>query len=238
MFFKLSIVIPVFNKFNFTKACLEDLFKLPDDHQIIIVDNGSSDETVSLANLKKDNFIYHRNDKNRGFVYASNKGYALSSGSLVMFLNNDVRVQRNHSDWTQPIIDILDKNKRTIVSPTIGILDDQFNFIKETTYTGSDKDASFPPKQKNWYMSGWNLTARREDWKELTLPDDEGPFSTEFWSYFEDTDLSFRAKELNFNFKPCSVPVIHFGRVTSSSIGLSQMYTVSRSTFLKKWSNK
>ena len=41
----LSIVIPVFNKFNFTKACLSDLSKLSSDHEIIIVDNGSTDET-------------------------------------------------------------------------------------------------------------------------------------------------------------------------------------------------
>lgn len=227
--------MPVFNKFNFTQACLDDLFKLPEDHEIIVFDNGSSDQTTSLKDINKTNFKYIRSKINEGFVRACNKSFSLSSGSSVMFLNNDVRVQRNHADWTQPILDIVKNNKNTIVGPTIGILDDSFNFVKEVTFTGTEKDPQFPPVQKYWYMSGWNCTADRSVWEKLTLPGDLGPFSTEFVSYFEDTDLSFRARQLGFQFSTAPVPVVHFGRVTSSSIGLSQMYSRSRNVFVKKW---
>jgi glycosyltransferase involved in cell wall biosynthesis len=41
----LSIVVVVFNKWNFTKSCLKDLVQLPADHEIIVIDNASSDET-------------------------------------------------------------------------------------------------------------------------------------------------------------------------------------------------
>ena len=56
----LSICIPVFNKFNFTKSCLKDLEKLPNDHEIIVVDNGSTDETQSNFSNSKE-IIYIRN---------------------------------------------------------------------------------------------------------------------------------------------------------------------------------
>ena len=59
--FRLSICIPVYNKYAFTKSCLDDLYKLPEDHEIIIIDNGSTDDTGSL--LKNNNRIkYIRND--------------------------------------------------------------------------------------------------------------------------------------------------------------------------------
>ena len=64
MEYKLSIVIPVFGKFNFTRACLSDLFKLPFNHEIIVVDNGSTDETqAELSKIDRVNFKYERLDK-------------------------------------------------------------------------------------------------------------------------------------------------------------------------------
>ena len=94
---KLSIVIPVFNNWNFTKSALRDLSKLPDDHEIIVVDNGSSDDTCKLDNpvdleLHKI-FVYIRNEENLGFAKACNIGFAKSSGEHVCFLNNDIRVK-------------------------------------------------------------------------------------------------------------------------------------------------
>ena len=62
---KISIVIPIFNKYQFTKACLNDLFKLPEDNEIIIVDNASTDESYAeLSKINKTNFVYIKNNVN------------------------------------------------------------------------------------------------------------------------------------------------------------------------------
>lgn len=234
MSYTLSIVVPVFNKFNFTSACLNDLFRLPQDHEIVVVDNGSTDSTSSLAQISRPNFKYIKNETNEGFAKACNRGFAESSGETVMFLNNDIRVQKDHETWTKKTIELAHSTSMTkdgvpitdnLVSPTIGVLDDNLNFVAE--------GISFVGK---WYMSGWNLTAKRESFQKLVLPNDLGPFSTEFGiAYFEDTDLSFRAKEMNFGFHLSVVPVIHFGRVTSTSIGLSALYKPAQEIFKNKW---
>lgn len=227
----LSIVIPVFNKYNFTRACLNDLAKLPEDHQIVVVDNGSSDETQrELEGNKK--ITYHREPVNLGFAKACNLGYSIAVAPNVLFLNNDIRVKSNHQDWTQELIKWC---KHGLVGPTMGQLDNNLNFIQEA-------NRSLPGKS---YMSGWCLASSKEIWDKLeirrdpTILYDRTPppqiFSEEFFVYFEDTDLSFRAKELGLSFKIVDIPVVHFGKVSSKQLNTHALYQKARNIFVKKW---
>ena len=228
----LSIVIPVFNKFNFTRSCLNDLSKLPSNHEIIIIDNGSSDNTEK--ELKNNtNIVYRRNDVNLGFAKACNQGYQISSAPNVLFLNNDIRVKSDYETWTQ---DIIKFSPYGLVGPTMGQLDSKLNFVQEAN--------KFLPGKS--YMSGWCLGASKEIWNKLEIkrPDsftanDFPPqiFSEEFGiAYFEDTDLSFRARELEVPFKIIDIPVVHFGKQTSSQLNTRDLYLKARQIFVKKWS--
>ncbi len=217
---QLSIVIPVFNKFNFTKSCLNDLSKLPNDHEIIVVDNASSDETESQ--LKDSSEIkYIRNSVNQGFAKACNKGYAESSSENVLFLNNDIRVKENHSNWTQELIKHCPE---FLVGPTMGQLAYNFSFVKEANQYLDGLS----------YMSGWCLASSKSMWKKLDISNNE-IFSEEFFCYFEDTDLSFRARELQIPFKVVDIPVVHFGKISSRQLNTQQLYTSAKEIFFKKW---
>lgn len=219
---KLSIIIPVFNNYKFTKRCINDLLLLPNNHEIIIVDNGSTDETKSL--ISKDRLKIIRDKSRLGFSRACNLGYINSVGEHIMFLNNDIKIMDNKNNWTEEIIKESEKGK--LVGPTIGILDNNFNFICESSKL---------PTKGLVYMSGWNLTASRNTWNKLITGSDCGPFSTEFSSYFEDTDLSFRAKQIKIEFSLVKVPVSHLGRMTSNKLGLANMYLESKKIFTNKW---
>lgn len=219
----LSIVIPVYNKWNFTKSCLNDLSKLPNDHEIIIIDNGSSDETQKQLEDNKE-IIYHRNNDNLGFGKACNIGYNISFGKNVMFLNNDIRVKNNYENWTKYLIEAA---KDAIVGPTMGQLDNNLNFIQEANRYLSG----------NSYMSGWCITSSREIWNKLIIKNYLGPFNEEYFCYFEDTDLSFRVREMNIKMKVIDVPVVHFGKVTSKSLNTAKLYKEAREIFVKKWIN-
>jgi len=73
----------------------------------------------------------------------------------------------------------------------------------------------------------------------LVLPDHEGPFSTEFGlAYFEDTDLSFRAKELHITMQAVQVPVVHFGKVTSKKLNTLRLYQPAKKKFIEKWAKR
>ncbi len=112
-----SIIIPVFDKIEFTKKCIESLFKhIPGDisFEIIIIDNNSSDSTPEyLFNLAGENHNVRIISKkeNLGFAKANNQGADLAKGKYLMLLNNDTEVQQG---WLKPLIDTVE------FDPTIG----------------------------------------------------------------------------------------------------------------------
>ena len=227
MSLKLSIVICCWNKWNFTQSCLKDLSHLPKDtHEIIVIDNGSTDETQAKLTSPEYSWIkYVRNETNLGFAKASNIGYQLSLASNVLFLNNDIKIKSNHSNWTDILIDNCDEY---IVGPTMGQLDSAFNFVQEANRT----------LDGNSYMSGWCVASSKKIWNRLIQDNSHGPFSEEYFCYYEDTDASFTARKLSIPFKVVSISVVHFGKQTSSQLNTHKLYTEARKIFVEKWKDK
>ena len=104
-----SIIIPVFNKWDLTRQCLNYLRKnTPQKHEIIIVDNASTDGTRErLLQLQRDGIVKAViNEDNEGFAKACNKGARTASGSYLLFLNNDTVV---HPGWLEAMLKTLDQ---------------------------------------------------------------------------------------------------------------------------------
>lgn len=229
---KISIVIPVFNKWNFTKSCLNDLRHLPADNEIIVIDNASSDDTQSemiqiVRSLSMNNLHYIRNEENVFHSKACNQGYAASKADIVLFLNNDIRVRQNHQTWTEAIIN--DPNVQTsLVGPTMGQLDSQLNFVKEANERLSG----------NSYIGGWCLAASKKILKELEVAPNQ-VWNERYPMYFNDTDLSFRARKKGIPLNTISLPdVYHFGKISASQLNINKLYTEGRKVFLQDWSKR
>lgn len=225
----LAVVIPVWNNWSYTKKAIQDLSNLPEDHIVIIVDNGSTDETISLVG--NDNLIIHRNGENLGFAKACNIGFSIAKSlgfENVMFLNNDIKVLHSHASWTQPLLTAA--RKGSIVGPTVGCLDSNLGFVCESSKW---------PSRGYGYLSGWNITASVTVWNQLILDGHDGPFSTEFGiAYFEDTDMGLRAREQKIPCEVVPVPVNHFGKATSKKLGLSGLYQHAMPIFINKWKDR
>ena len=93
-----SIVIPVFNQLEYTKKCLNAIFKNTRyaPFEIVVVNNGSSDGTTDfLQSLqsKTKNLKVVQNKTNLGFARACNQGARVAAGTYLVFLNNDTEVQ-------------------------------------------------------------------------------------------------------------------------------------------------
>lgn len=220
-----SIIIPTYEKENFTKSCLEDLSKLnSSNHEIIIVDNSITNKTKDLVdNLNIVNVRYLKSDKNT-FSHACNLGYHNSCGENVLFLNNDIKVEQ-YTEWTDLLLDKV-KNDLIIAGPTGGCLDSKtFEFKYETR--------GIEPIN---YISGWCLAASRNTLE--YIKQNNNVFCEDFGFYFEDADLGWTATKMGVKLEIVNIPVRHFGKVSTDKSRVSKLYLNGKNIFLKKWKVK
>jgi GT2 family glycosyltransferase len=89
---KVSIIILSWNTQKLLEQCLKSI---PFSVEIIVVDNGSTDDSLGfLENLKWPNLKVIKNEKNLGFAKANNQGIKAANGDLIMLLNSDTIVQK------------------------------------------------------------------------------------------------------------------------------------------------
>ncbi len=87
-----SIVIPLYNKDKYLAACLDSIItQTEEDWECIIVNDGSTDESLSVANsyAEKDPRFKIFNQKNSGPSIARNRGIQESRGKLLHFMDAD-----------------------------------------------------------------------------------------------------------------------------------------------------
>ena len=87
-----SVVVVVWNRADLTLSCLRALARQTETAtEVIVVDNGSTDETRSLL-ARIDGVIVIRNSGNLGFTVSANLGAKAARGDFLLFLNNDAEL--------------------------------------------------------------------------------------------------------------------------------------------------
>lgn len=87
----LSIIILSYNTRDLLKQCLKSIPK--GEHEIIIVDNASKDDSVAMVKEYFPQVKLIANKRNIGFAAGNNKGIKKSKGRYILFLNPDTIVQ-------------------------------------------------------------------------------------------------------------------------------------------------
>jgi len=105
---KISIIIPTINEANNLPLLLSDLSSIQKEDEIIIVDCGSEDKTIDIANIYGAK-VFISKERNRGLQL--DIGAKNSKGDWLIFLHADTRL--NH-DWFRKINSYLEENKNSI----------------------------------------------------------------------------------------------------------------------------
>lgn len=111
----ISIIIPAFNSENFIKDTLESvLLQSISNWELIIVDDGSTDNTLNLIEnyANKDSRIRVLSQKNRGVSNARNWGLTRAKGEFIAFLDSD---DFYHKDFLQEMSFSLINHKSDVV---------------------------------------------------------------------------------------------------------------------------
>jgi O-antigen biosynthesis protein len=239
-----SIIIPVFNNFDYTCRCLESMLRFPPEAkaEIIIVDDGSTDATL-LAGLIFGGVRIIRNAGNLGFVGSVNAGAAAARGNHLLFLNNDTEVQ---AGWLDELLATF------ALDPRIGVVgskllspDGRLQEVGGIVWRMGDAmnyGGRQDPERPEYcflrdcdYVSGASLMVPRDLFEAL------GGFSNDFApGYYEDTDLCFRVREAGRRVvvQPTS-RVLHHQGVTSgvdvAGSGMKRYQRINQRKFLERW---
>lgn len=239
-----SVVIPVHNKLDFTYRCLASLVLMPNDlsFEVIVVDDGSSDQTLDLASIAPGVRIV-RHESARGFVGACNAGAAVARGRHLVLLNNDTEVSPHWLDRLHEPFDLYDDvglvGAKLIYGD--GRLQEAGGLVwrdgRAANYgrLGNARDPRYNFLRDTDYCSGACVMLPRALWEELDGLD--VAFSP---AYYEDTDLAFRvrAKGRRVLYQPLA-EILHYEGVSNgqdvASQGLKRFQAIHEPVFLERW---
>jgi len=105
---KISIIIPTINEASNLPLLLSDLSSIQKEGEIIIVDSGSKDKTIDVANIYGAK-VFISKERNRGLQL--NIGANNSKGEWLIFLHADTRLTH---DWFEKIKTVLKRDKNFI----------------------------------------------------------------------------------------------------------------------------
>ena len=113
-----SVVVLTYNSQRTIKRCLEALLKQTyKNFELVIVDDGSSDKTLSIiSGYNNPRIRLVRNEKNLGIAKSRNIGWKNSKGSLVFFTDSDCTPMLN---WLEEGVKRLQKGEDFITGVTL-----------------------------------------------------------------------------------------------------------------------
>tara|TARA_B110000879_G_scaffold15449_1_gene19016 strand:- start:633 stop:1646 length:1014 start_codon:yes stop_codon:yes gene_type:complete len=220
---KLAVLILNWNGKDLLERFLPSICKYNSDFaNIIVVDNASSDDSVTFLNTEYPEIETIEFDKNYGFAEGYNKAMEMVNYPYVVLLNSDVRVTEN---WLVEPLDFLEKNgdyaacqpkildekeptKFEYAGASGGYIDRfGYPFCRGRIFDDLEVDAGQYDSVKDiFWASGAALFVRRELYLEV------GGLDASFFAHQEEIDLCWRL--LNMNYKIACIPqstVFHLG---------------------------
>ncbi|MDO4780719.1 MAG: glycosyltransferase family 2 protein [Bacteroides sp.] len=87
---KISIVIPSYNQGIFLEETIQSIVSQNYDNvEIIVMDGGSTDQSVDIIKKYEKYIYYWQSRKDNGQSYAINEGFKIATGDFVTWLNSD-----------------------------------------------------------------------------------------------------------------------------------------------------
>ena len=231
-----SVIILNLNGKRFLKDCFESLKRQTyQNFEVILVDNGSTDNSVKFI---KSNFPEVKiivNKKNLGFAQANNQGFEIAQGRYFITLNNDTKVDKR---WLENLVLIADgndkigmvaskilslKNPNIIDSVGVSVC---FNGMSRGRGRLEIDNGQYDKVEEIFLPSACAPLYRRKMLEEI------GFFDDSFFAYCEDTDLGIRGRLMGWKaFLSPSAVVYHYYSGTAGKHSPLKAFLVERNHF-------
>ena len=220
---KVSVIIPTWNSAKVIDQCLDNLsLQTMQDFEVIIIDNGSTDDDVMDLQKKWPTIDFHikKLERNIGFASACNLGVHLATGDWLAMLNSDAFP---HPDWLEELLGAAQRHpefsffaSRQLRANAPHLLDGAGDVLHISglawrRYAGFPADRfGLEPVEVFSACAAASLYSRQAFMQ-------VGGFDEDFFSYHEDVDLSFRLRLQGFRCLYVPDAVVH--HVGSATVG-------------------
>jgi len=244
---KTSIITAVWNRSDLTHQFLTHhwrLFSKRPEVEIVMVNNGSTDDTMIYLDYWQEQFTPFRMQvvnlaENTGFGPGNNRGAEAATGDLLIFISNDVTPQ---GDYVSPIQAAIQDGM--IIGAEMFSHDTGWNRFRHVL--GGDPIVLS-------YLAGWCLAMTRPTWnfmavrtvrlsahaeaeKEAYPPENEGLFDERFLLCdYEDLDVACRAINMGITLKALDLPLRHAFGQTAQQLDRLAVTMENRRRFMEKW---
>jgi GT2 family glycosyltransferase len=231
-----SVVIPVHGRAHLTGRCLDLVLDgLDRDCEVVVVDDGSEDETPALLAGYGERIRVLRLEQNAGFATACNRGAEAAAGARLLFLNNDTEPRPG---WLRALRSYADAHPQAaavgarLLYPNgavqhAGVVFGQDGYPHHL-YAGfpADHPAVSHPRRLQAVTAACMLV-EREDFERA------GGFDTGFHNSLEDVDLCLRIGEAGREVHYCpDATLVH---LESASRGRSDRFERSVALYRERW---
>jgi GT2 family glycosyltransferase len=250
-----SIIIPVYRRFDLLAKCLESIPEafgsLP--YEVILVDNASPAEEAKPFYDEHSQYTLVRNKENVGFVKACNRGAHLANSPLLFFLNSDVVLQKESGEFLvramdDPKVGICgmkllfpteDSTKLGLMGPPgtvqhVGLSTNiQGNMVHH--FIGWNSDNPRVNRVRDVYaVTGAALMIRKQLFRQV------GGFYLGYGQgTWEDCDLSLAVRDLGYNVIVETKAIgTHYTGATAREYGIGYPLQQNQRIFMQRWSQK
>lgn len=241
---RVSVIIPVYGKLEFTLQCLASLGACNEatPFEVIVVDDGSADGSQEVLS-RCPGIRYERNSENVGFIESCNRGAASARGSYLHFLNNDTVVLPG---WLDALVQTFEGVPAAglvgsrLIYPNMRLQESGGVVWRDGSATnwGNGRDP-FNPTYNYLrdvdYCSAASVLVDAELFRALH------GFDTLYKpAYYEDTDLAFRIRAAGRRVlvQPASSVIHHEGATSGTDVrvGPKQHQVTNQVKFRTRWS--
>lgn len=190
-----SVIIVNWNGQQYLKNCLESVLAQKfTEFEVIVVDNGSSDDSVNFIRENYQTVRVVCLDENRGFTGGNCAGFEVAEGQFIALLNNDTCVE---SDWLGSLVNAMREQPAVGICASKIIIDgtnlidsagDLFTTAFTGTKVGHKQSANLFNKPRNLHGGCAAAILYRRSMLDII-----GFLDDDFFFNHEDTDLNMRA---------------------------------------------
>ena len=193
-----SVVVVNWNGRAYLQKCLEALAaQTYPNVEVIVVDNGSTDDSVGWVQAHFPTARVILNSENRGFAAANNQGIRVGRGEYVALLNNDAWPEPT---WLAQLVAAMEGERRAGMAASKMLFAHQPGVINSTGICVDrggiswDRQGGAPDDSEGEdIVPVFGACAGAALYRQVML-DQVGLFDEDFFAYLEDVDLAWRAR--------------------------------------------